>query len=1312
MLFSAFLWLPMPVDGADSVKLKPDSVVEGLGQEWPMYCGVPFSRGILDDATKTRLVDDAGHSIPAQIRVMARWADEGSVRWLGVDFLGDPTKLYALEFGADVSRPDSFQEPRVTMRKEATHYVITTGPAQFVLPFAGALIKSARLDLNGDGAFADNEIVISNDVGDDVYVVDNSNRTATIGLDLEAGQARAEPENLESEGAPLHACIRREGWYVTTTGERVARHITRLHFFAGQSFVRIEHTFIFTENTDKLWFRDVGIRFRHCMEGAHRVTFDTSSAFDTECMSVDLKDNDVSVFMLQEKAVQFSRRALDLDQRYVIGRIDRDDDVQEVASGRRCGEWARVVGLDGAMTVAVRDFWQQFPKEIEVTRDALTVHLWSDRGDEELDVRLETLRKKWPTEWLSTNAAAYKAMIKRPPNALGAAKTHELMLYLQSPDADLQETIRLAHVLNRPVYCTADPGWLYRSEAMGPIYPRDVDRFPLAEGFMETWFDQYMKIIRSWGDYGFFDYGSGPHVWYRTAKDGPLKDTWIAYTDRYSGQIDYGFHTHLWRMYARSGQRKYLEYAEETNRHRMDICMVHWDSPKAYKPIIGSYMHGKYKGAFAAGSSLDYVSPYSTLHHQSGTDLRKLYWYYYLRDYRRASDIAKEYHAMVLKVWRHKKGPFIGTRPFGALKCLATLYQETGDPEVLAIGRERLAALIDLDSPQGITPKLATKFGKYGPKIAAVERWYEATGDKLAADALVRGATTIARTSMGDQPFSYYNCMARVLNRAYRITGNELFASMLDRNMRLAVACFYNPATGKWDDFFGRYPSAANNVYPMGDMAIGLDAITRCGNSLISAPVVQQTGRGRPVFAVFRKPEGVEVTLDVRGRYPLRPRVYTSSGNEVTNVQIEPFREVINSLDKTDHPPAVLVRIPAQQSAGTYILDAGIGGAPWEITKSSVEQVMFYALGGLSIGCGSTWKGRFYPSATSQAAPVTWFFQVPEGVQSFQLFRSSEILLHDADGAPVPCETEAPGWTDISVAPSQAGRLWSFRAQRVAFVELRGIPPFFAADSPKKFFKPDLAGLDTSLLGAESDYTFTDRSTFQRDKAWSSPDGGIVLANGRALIIDSGELLGNDQLHSFNSNEGTFELWLKPDWSSVYELRNRSAGRKLLVAGPWSITLGTIGRPNSVFSVTGKSGRLTDVVGLTLERGQWTHLAYQWYKDGEDFVMETYINGRLRNLDHERAAKQGPHVGYREKWEPYEIGKILLVGRRNDKHEFLDAVVDELRISNIRRYRADFTPDRTNPLVSDDHTLGLFHFDKNVKGITTRGREISAKLVK
>src|SRR5947208_234708 len=72
---------------------------------WPVTTGVPFPQGKLTRADACRLVDDRGEEQPLQTRVAATWdAAKSSVRWLTIDFLAQPGRRYALEFGPGISR--------------------------------------------------------------------------------------------------------------------------------------------------------------------------------------------------------------------------------------------------------------------------------------------------------------------------------------------------------------------------------------------------------------------------------------------------------------------------------------------------------------------------------------------------------------------------------------------------------------------------------------------------------------------------------------------------------------------------------------------------------------------------------------------------------------------------------------------------------------------------------------------------------------------------------------------------------------------------------------------------------------------------------------------------------------------------------------------------------------------------------------------------------------------------------------------------------------------------------------------------------
>ncbi|MGQ9663448.1 MAG: RIFT barrel domain-containing protein [Kiritimatiellia bacterium] len=65
------------------------TVEERLGlarRNEPVTSGVPLPKGAVKDTTALRLLDENGKVVPVQFGVANRWWDDGSIKWLHVDF--------------------------------------------------------------------------------------------------------------------------------------------------------------------------------------------------------------------------------------------------------------------------------------------------------------------------------------------------------------------------------------------------------------------------------------------------------------------------------------------------------------------------------------------------------------------------------------------------------------------------------------------------------------------------------------------------------------------------------------------------------------------------------------------------------------------------------------------------------------------------------------------------------------------------------------------------------------------------------------------------------------------------------------------------------------------------------------------------------------------------------------------------------------------------------------------------------------------------------------------------------------------------
>lgn len=112
----------------------------------------------------------------------------------------------------------------------------------------------------------------------------------------------------------------------------------------------------------------------------------------------------------------------------------------------------------------------------------------------------------------------------------------------------------------------------------------------------------------------------------------------------------------------------------------------------------------------------------------------------------------------------------------------------------------------------------------------------------------------------------------------------------------------------------------------------------------------------------------------------------------------------------------------------------------------------------------------------------------------------------------------------------------------------------------------------------------------------------------------------------------------------------------------------------------------------TLAAGQWHHVAVTRRTNGE---MRIFVNGTLSRSASGPAGNISYRIGRPVSWpnEPY-----LMIGA--EKHDYdpntypsFSGWIDEVRISSIVRYTANFTPPNA-PFAPDVHTVGLYHLDE------------------
>lgn len=175
----------------------------------------------------------------------------------------------------------------------------------------------------------------------------------------------------------------------------------------------------------------------------------------------------------------------------------------------------------------------------------------------------------------------------------------------------------------------------------------------------------------------------------------------------------------------------------------------------------------------------------------------------------------------------------------------------------------------------------------------------------------------------------------------------------------------------------------------------------------------------------------------------------------------------------------------------------------------------------------------------------------------------------------------------------------------------------------------------------------------------NSTDGGL---NGKLGFGANGQLT----IETFICFPGTGSFTSTTGW---YESGNNG------------LALGYNGS-NLYFATSQVSFGVTFATALT--RGVWYHIAFTRFNNGSTNVIQCWLNGTKVGNDGTSGVN---YTGV----DPFSSAISPYIGGGNGASGFgLQAYLQEYRISNIRRYTANFTP-TTVPFTNDENTLLLIH---------------------
>jgi hypothetical protein len=1044
----------------------PQPMVDGMapGSPVPLYAGVPLPRTAAAD--DFQLYDRHGRELPCQAEPITRWSPQGNVQWLGVRFLAESTDVSPCELRYGGVHRDGAQPPHPLQVSSTDQSVlVSTGALRFeVLRQGFDGLHRAWFDADANGTLTDDEQVIDEEsVGP--FVVDEAGKAYFARLDDHV------EVSVESSG-PVSAVIRCAGWYVADDGGRICKHVSRIVAHAGVPWVRVYHTLVFCADSRETAISDVAWPTR-LRASTTRARF----GGEPRPIVLDLASNE-GASLLQHESDEFALRRFSLDPPV---------NAEMVASGSRAGGWAEATGHGVAVAVGLRDFAETYPRELEVSAGEVMLHLWPAHGvDKPIKLPTEAdLSELWflhhrrlldfrVPEWFSgfqapgpfadENAAVVRHRYVRASamtNGMGAARTSEFFINFRTPD---QDTVRAVWAsVNHPPLAHATPDWMCKSGAFGPLEQVDRDRFPLIEQALDLRHDGERSIEQY--SVGMFNYGGS------TSYFQPEKHSYDQ-LDRPWRLTHHGSPRVPWLLFARSGKRKFADYALRHGAWCADLGFCHYSTPHLEQDGI----EGKIRGGMC-----DYkgIVPWSrggrTLDYNSMADF--LVWMACASGNRWPLEVAGEWGQCT----KQRFGVGVGRNAAGTLDTLLTLYELTWDMDYRELAERQFLAIADRE----FLPSGHFRHGiwyDYAPWLAHYHRFTESARasdiavrwsdrvlhDVAAGDGELGGDTKFVR-GMG---YPFYD----VLRLAFEASGDPKY-------LDLAFGCSLLPALSTVADrsspFYGfdTYSTASFGGYYTQTVPYVLPTLANHGHRRAMFP--PWTLHGRRLMAYVQASDEQELELHVHLVNPdggqkasletLHVKFMDDRGQSVGPVPIELIQNPLREQQGDGLPPGendhgrsnyARIRIPRQMLGGTVAVllayprssqDVGVR-LPVQMSRSA--KLVFAWNQEMRFGRGSAIY--FQPARRAKEIVVS--------ARASTARPHMMALLDGKDDIRAMCtwahvQGSNTGAVRTSLQPGDNDEVWcclqGLTKQLTIESSTNAVPSFFS-DRPERFFLPDV----------------------------------------------------------------------------------------------------------------------------------------------------------------------------------------------------------------------------------------------------------------
>ncbi|HRU06964.1 MAG TPA: hypothetical protein P5137_14455, partial [Candidatus Brocadiia bacterium] len=767
--FSRVAGPPPGLTGAIPILVPPGPIrYEG----WPVRSAVALPKGAVTDLSQIRLLD-RGRESPCGLSAISRWAPDGSLRWVGLDFpayisAGSPM-TYTVEYGPAVKRAAA---KGIEHWSVAGVIVVNAGAVMLNVPqnsFVG--VQDAWVDSNRDGVFTDAEQVIWTRRGPaGPYLVDAEGQRYLASLD-------PDPRVTVEEAGDYRNVIRAEGWLVAEPAaapapaaadkpaeapkpqpapaqppsKRLGRFLTRIISYYGQPFFRVQQTFIFTQEPAKTPIQDMGFLIQ---AETHPDSRTVAMGADGHAHEVKLADKPLCLIQSGPGACEVQ---------------GGPEPIQAKASDG----WGAVFStrphrrgpIHKGLSVVLANASRRYPNEIEVTPAGhIVVHTWpahwpagaaraavaslKDTG------RLDAFHTG-PLLNLSLSggaaggaAGAEKTAVEEAvkSSALGVAVTTDILFLPEAGPMNTQAVMQMARINAAAPHALPSAHSLAAAGVLPAAAMPAAAEFQAAQAAMTSLWARLLQNEQRDPQDGLFNYLSFHSEWLSEGR-WRLSNHWVG--------VRHGLPSALWSLYLFTGDPAVRLAASDNTRLLADVAVCHYDTPEA--AALTDLASRKVRGGFAQPATfVQWYAANGLTKWWSRPDFLGLA--YVISGEPRALDALQEWAAALPLA----EGYPSGDDGLATLSGLAAAWEIAPTP--LNLHRLRLAASAVLDGfVEDITPSHYASF---------VLHYGRLTGDPKAADFLQRLAGRCAASRDATENPAYLEIYAG----AQALTGSPRFA--------------------------------------------------------------------------------------------------------------------------------------------------------------------------------------------------------------------------------------------------------------------------------------------------------------------------------------------------------------------------------------------------------------------------------------------------------------------------------------------------------------------------------------------------------